>query len=176
MRQHLDIPLTLILTATLSVVMLWLGRPAAMPDGSDKVVHLIAFAALAFPVQNWPSDWCPSSSELAFGGVIELIQPSFNRSADINDWIADVFGVARCCSRLIYRRYGLMSSFWEFRFSSCLNAPGPIAFLRCARASEVIAIRNNDLHFTSDGADGNDEKQNRPIWERQARIRLLAEH
>ena len=30
----------------------------------------------------------------AFGGAIELIQPSFNRSADMNDWVADTVGVA----------------------------------------------------------------------------------
>jgi VanZ family protein len=29
----------------------------------------------------------------AFGGMIELIQPTFNRSADVNDWIADTLGV-----------------------------------------------------------------------------------
>ena len=29
----------------------------------------------------------------AFGAIIELIQPTFNRSADLNDWVADTLGV-----------------------------------------------------------------------------------
>ena len=29
----------------------------------------------------------------AFGGAIELIQPNFDRSADVNDWVADILGV-----------------------------------------------------------------------------------
>ena len=41
----------------------------------------------------------------AFGGAIELIQPSFNRSADINDWLADVVGVILGIGLgLLYRR------------------------------------------------------------------------
>ncbi len=28
-----------------------------------------------------------------FGGIIELLQPNFNRSSDVNDWIADTLGV-----------------------------------------------------------------------------------
>ena len=41
----------------------------------------------------------------AFGGIIELIQPSFGRSADMQDWIADVAGVALgIVLALLYRR------------------------------------------------------------------------
>jgi VanZ family protein len=29
----------------------------------------------------------------AFGAIIELIQPTFNHSADLNDWVADTLGV-----------------------------------------------------------------------------------
>ena len=51
MRKYLDIPLTLIVTLTLTVAMLWpMDRPPPAPEGSDKLVHLIAFAALAFPL------------------------------------------------------------------------------------------------------------------------------
>ena len=109
MRKYLDIPLTLIVTLTLTIVMLWpLDAPLAASDRSDKLVHLFAFAALSFPLSRtnrfgllpvfvWAS---------AFGGIIELIQPSFNRSADINDWIADVSGVATGIGcGVIYRRF-----------------------------------------------------------------------
>ena len=96
MRKYLDIPLTLIVTLTLTVAMLWpLESPPPAPDGSDKVVHLIAFAALSFPLSRTGRIGLLPVFVGAgiFGGVIELIQPSFNRSADMNDWIADILGV-----------------------------------------------------------------------------------
>jgi len=96
MRKYLDIHLTLAVTLTLTVAMLWpLKAPPPAPEGSDKLVHFIAFATLAFPLARTGRvgllpDFIGAS---AYGGAIELIQPSFNRSADINDWIADVVGV-----------------------------------------------------------------------------------
>ena len=51
MRKYLDIPLTLIVTLTLIVAMLRPQKaPPPAPEGSDKLVHFIAFAALAFPL------------------------------------------------------------------------------------------------------------------------------
>ena len=106
MRKNLDIPLTLIVTLTLTVAMLWpLEVPA--PEGSDKLIHLVAFATLAFPLARTRRfGLLPVFiGASAFGGAIELIQPSFNRSADINDWIADVVGVALGIGcGLLYRR------------------------------------------------------------------------
>ena len=96
MRKYLDIPLTLIVTLTLSVAMLWpLEAPPPAPEGSDKLVHFVAFAALAFPLaRTGRIGLLPVFiGASAFGGAIELIQPSFNRSADVNDWVADVVGV-----------------------------------------------------------------------------------
>ena len=108
MRKHLDIPLTLIVTLILTVALLWpMDQPPPAPKGIDKLVHLAAFAALAFPLA------CTSRVSLllvfigasAFGGLIELIQPTFNRSADLNDWIADILGVMLGLALgLIYRR------------------------------------------------------------------------
>ena len=96
MRKYLDIPLTLIVTIILTVALLWpLDQPPPAPEGSDKLVHLIAFAALAFPLaRTGRIGLLPVLiGASAFGGLIELVQPNFNRSADVNDWIADVFGV-----------------------------------------------------------------------------------
>ena len=97
MRKYLDIPLTLILTLTLTIAMLWpLDAPLPAPNGSDKLAHLVAFAALSFPLSRTGRfGLLPVFiGASVFGGLIELIQPSFNRSPDMNDWVADVVGVA----------------------------------------------------------------------------------
>ena len=108
MRKYLDIPLTLIVTLILTVAMLWpMDQPSPTPEGSDKLVHLAAFAALAFPLArtNRVSLLLIFMGASAFGGLIELIQPTFNRSADLNDWIADILGVMLGIALgLIYRR------------------------------------------------------------------------
>jgi VanZ family protein len=106
--KYLDIPLTLIVTTVLTVAMLWpLEAPPPAPEGSDKLVHFMAFAALAFPLaRTGRFGLLPVFvGACAFGGVIELIQPSFNRSADVNDWIADIVGVVLGIGLgLLYRR------------------------------------------------------------------------
>ena len=96
MRNYLDILFTIAVTLTLTVAMLWpLEAPPPVPEGSDKLVHFIAFAALAFPLA-YTGRFGLSPVFIGasvYGGAIELIQPSFNRSADINDWVADIIGV-----------------------------------------------------------------------------------
>ena len=108
MRKYLDIPLTLIMTTVLTVAMLWpINQPPPAPDGIDKFVHLIAFAALAFPLaRTGRFGLVPVFiGASAFGVLIELIQPPFGRSADIQDWIADIAGVGLgSLLALLYRR------------------------------------------------------------------------
>ena len=108
MRKYLDIPLTLIVTAVLTVAMLWpINQPPPAPDGTDTIVHLIAFAALAFPLAHTGRfGLIPVFvGASAFGGVIEVIQPSFGRSADMQDWIADIAGVGLgIVLALLYRK------------------------------------------------------------------------
>ena len=108
MQKYLDIPITLIVTFILTVAMLWpLDNPPPAPDGSDKVVHLIAFATLSFPLaRTGRFGLIPVFvGASAFGGMIELTQPSFNRSADMNDWMADIIGVViGILCGLMYRR------------------------------------------------------------------------
>ena len=109
MRKNLDILLTIIVTLTLTVAMLWpLEAPPPAPEGSDKLVHFIAFAALAFPLaRTGRIGLLPVFiGASAYGGIIELIQPSFNRNADVNDWVADVVGVILGIGcGLLYRRF-----------------------------------------------------------------------
>ena len=108
MLKYLDIPLTIIMTTVLTVAMLWpLEAAPPAPEGSDKLLHFIAFAALAFPLaRTGRYGLLPVFvGASAFGGAIELVQPSFNRSADINDWVADVVGVILGVGcGLLYRR------------------------------------------------------------------------
>ena len=108
MRKYLDIPLTAIVAITLTVAMLWpLEAPPPAPEGSDKLVHFIAFAALAFPLARTGRLGLAAVfiGACAFGGLIELIQPTFNRSADVGDWIADTVGVViGIGAALVYRR------------------------------------------------------------------------
>lgn len=108
MRKHLDIPLTVVVTAGLTVAMLWpIHEPSTAPDGTDKLVHLVAFAALAFPLaRTGRVGLIPVFvGASAFGGLIEVLQPSFGRSADMQDWIADIVGVALgMILALLYRR------------------------------------------------------------------------
>ena len=108
MRKYLDIPLTLIVLFALTLAMLWpLEAPPPAPEGSDKLVHLVAFAALAFPLaRTGRIGLLPVFiGASAFGGAIELIQPNFNRSADFNDWVADIVGVILGIGLgLLYRR------------------------------------------------------------------------
>ena len=96
MRKYLDIPITLIVTLALTVIMLWpMEAPVPAPLGSDKIVHFTAFAALAFPLaRTGRFGLLPVFiGAAAFGGLIEIIQPSFNRNADFKDWVADIVGV-----------------------------------------------------------------------------------
>jgi VanZ family protein len=95
MRKYLDIPLTALVAITLGLGMLW-PLEATPPEGSDKLVHFMAFAALAFPLARTGRLRLVSVfiGASAFGGLIEIKQPTFNRSADIGDWVADTTGVA----------------------------------------------------------------------------------
>ena len=95
MRRYLDIPLTLIMMTLLTLAMLWpISEPHQALEGADKLVHFFAFAALVFPLARTGRFSLLSVfiGASAFGCAIELVQPSFNRDASINDWIADILG------------------------------------------------------------------------------------
>ncbi len=88
--------------------------PVTAPDligrGSDKLYHVIAFAALTFPVAFLHPRRALTMLVCAvlFGAAIELIQPSVGRSGSFWDFLADVIGavlglvVGRILSQLLF--------------------------------------------------------------------------
>lgn len=98
--------LALCLTALLAGVIGWVTltppdqQPALAVTLPDKVYHALAFAALILPsallaVQSLP--WILGAG-LAYGGLIELIQPQVGRSSEIGDMVANIVGL---CAGLV---------------------------------------------------------------------------
>ena len=96
MHRLFDIYLTIVLALIILTGMLApLSEVTTAPAGTDKVIHIVAFAALVFPLAFTRRIGLFTLFIFAslFGGIIEIIQPSFGRNADIIDWIADSVGV-----------------------------------------------------------------------------------
>lgn len=95
-KYYSDVFLTLALLTGLTFALLWPIEASGGLRGGDKVVHFLAFAILAFPIA------CTGRLRMIilffacsiYGGVIELLQPSFGRGTEVLDWIADMLGVA----------------------------------------------------------------------------------
>lgn len=91
--KQVGISATLVLALIVALLTLT-PAPAVGPVGADKIYHLIAFAALAFPlsfVRPKASVWIVVGV-IAYGAGIELIQPYVGRSAEWGDLFADVAG------------------------------------------------------------------------------------
>ena len=73
-----------------------------LPDapGSDKLHHLIAFAALVLPMSFAKPEqfWKCAVYGIMFGIFIELAQPFVNRSDEVGDVLADACAIALGCS------------------------------------------------------------------------------
>jgi VanZ family protein len=73
--------------------------PGLLEQTSDKLQHVLAFAALsvalvlAYPRLAW---WRACLALWAYGGAIELVQlvPALNRTGEFADWLADAASVA----------------------------------------------------------------------------------
>jgi VanZ family protein len=86
---------TLLIAAIIAVLTLMPPGAAALDvPGGDKLHHLLAFAALAFPVALSQPRHVPAAliAIMLFGGIIELVQPRFGRSAELTDFLADAAG------------------------------------------------------------------------------------
>lgn len=88
----------LTLAVGLSIALLSLWPLEQLPEviGSDKLHHLIAYAGLALPVGIAAPcyQWRWVVGMIAFGGMIELLQPLSNRYAEWLDFAANCIGVA----------------------------------------------------------------------------------
>jgi len=91
------IGITLTITLGLLIAFLTLAPVSGKNvPGSDKLHHLLAFMALAFPLPfARPSLVLPVILGVsAYGGLIEIIQPFFGRNADWGDFVADFIGAS----------------------------------------------------------------------------------
>ncbi len=86
---------TAVLAAVIAVLTLTqlLGPQSGVP-GSDKAHHLLAFAALAFPLAVARPRLAPwvVLGVVGYGGLIEIIQPYAGRQAEWGDLVADTGG------------------------------------------------------------------------------------
>ncbi|MFM2091550.1 MAG: hypothetical protein RLZZ127_2039 [Planctomycetota bacterium] len=82
------------LLAAVTVVCL-APRPPTSPLPSDKLDHLVAFAALAAALAcGRRSPWAWAAAVALWGGAIELGQGLTGRHGDWLDWAADGLGAA----------------------------------------------------------------------------------
>jgi hypothetical protein len=94
-RNKIDIYLTVLVL--LGITLGTLLPQNSLPDapGSDKLHHLLAFAALSFPVAFIRPKyiWAIFTLSLFYGASIEIIQPLVNRSGELLDFWSDAIGV-----------------------------------------------------------------------------------
>lgn len=93
--RHIATAATVLIAFAIAALTL---MPVTAPDiigrGSDKLYHMIAFAALTFPTAFLHPRRARTMLVCAvlFGAAIELIQPSVGRSGSSWDFLADVIG------------------------------------------------------------------------------------
>lgn len=102
---------TLLLAAVIGYLTLTPSALLPSVSGSDKLHHVLAFTALAFPTALMRPRYIAAVALVlaAYGGVIEVIQPYFSRSRDLADWYADLLGIGAgtllgLCGNRVLRR------------------------------------------------------------------------
>lgn len=93
--RNWDIFLTFGLALAMAVATLTPLPNLAPVPGSDKLHHVLAFAALSVPLSiTRPNAWVwVALLAVLYGGAIELIQPHIGRSGEWADFWADCSGV-----------------------------------------------------------------------------------
>lgn len=89
------ISFTILTLAAITTLSLWPQEKLPPVTGTDKTHHIIAYAALMFPIAlRKPDKWIMFGLIfIAYSGVIELLQPYVNRHSDWLDMAANVMGV-----------------------------------------------------------------------------------
>ena len=92
-RKRFSVLLTIVLVIAISTLSP-LPTKIDVP-GSDKWHHVVAFAALVFPLAYFNKRYAVviAIAALGYGGFIEIVQPYVNRYAEFNDFVADGIGV-----------------------------------------------------------------------------------
>jgi hypothetical protein len=115
-RSRLSLAGTVATLLTGCIIAVLTLAPGDGPDvpGSDKLYHFLAFSALAFPLPfARPGLLVPVViGATCYGGLIELIQPSFGRTTEWGDLLADGLGamagaVAGAASGLWFQHFWL---------------------------------------------------------------------
>jgi len=120
-RMAIGSAVTLVLAVIIAVLTL-APMPSGSPAGSDKLYHVLAFACLAFPLPLVRPRWTVwvILGVIAYGGVIEVIQPFFGRQAEWADLLAD--GIGALLGAVIARQLGL----WLRRSGGLNNTDDPM--------------------------------------------------
>jgi VanZ family protein len=94
-RMAVGSAVTTVLAVIIAVLTL-APMPSGGPAESDKIYHVLVFACLAFPLPLVRPRWTVwvILGVIAYGGVIEVIQPFFGRQAEWADLVADGIGAA----------------------------------------------------------------------------------
>ena len=87
--------LSLLIALVIAVGSFWPPSEGAGPPGNDKVMHALAFATLTLPAAllSWRDLKWVVPAAIIYGAAIEVIQPSFGRSAEWLDFVADLVGI-----------------------------------------------------------------------------------
>ncbi len=87
---------TAILFVAITCLSLWPNESLPSVPGGDKAHHLIAYAALVFPIAlRRPKSWrLMVILFIVCSGLIELVQPFMNRYGEWMDLAANIIGLA----------------------------------------------------------------------------------
>ena len=92
--RKIDFYATIIIAFAIGLATLTPVEKLPQVSGSDKVYHLIFFAILTLPIAiiRPQAIWIILSLSIAYGGLIELLQPLVNRNCEMADLLADAVG------------------------------------------------------------------------------------
>ena len=95
LRWAADVSMVMIAIAIMFLTLFYTSSGTGGPPWADKAFHGVAFFALVLPgavVHRWAFLWLVPTATL-FGALIEIVQPYFGRSREIEDLYADIAGI-----------------------------------------------------------------------------------